>query len=182
MKDLIRKKYVIVTTVLVVIISAGLVLLPGTHRVVYNTEVKPILNKKCISCHGGVKQQGGFSLLFREEALKVTKNGNRAIVPGDPDASEMIRRLTLKDEEERMPYKKHPLPDEEIDLLRQWISEGAEWGTHWAYLPVKEPELPIDKGSFFGLIKAENPEWIINEIDYFIYDRLKAENLTPASE
>ena len=182
MKDFIRKKYVIVTTVLVAIICAGLVLLPSSHRVDYNTDVKPILNKKCISCHGGVKQQGGFSLLFREEALKVTESGKRAIVPGDPDASEMIRRLTLKDEEERMPYKKHPLPDEEIDLLRQWISEGAEWGTHWAYLPVKEPALPVDKGRFFGLIKEKKPEWIINEIDYFIHDKLKAENLTPTSE
>src|SRR6188474_1089308 len=82
-----------------------------TDQVDFNAEVKPLFNKKCIVCHGGVKRKAGFSLLFRSEALSNNESGKPAIVPGDPDASEMIRRLTLKDPDERMPYKEHPLSD-----------------------------------------------------------------------
>src|ERR1044071_1669552 len=71
----------------------------------FTTEVKPIFNKNCITCHGGVRQKGGFSLLFREEALAKTKSGKYAIIPGDPEGSEMIRRISLNDPEERMPYR-----------------------------------------------------------------------------
>jgi hypothetical protein len=55
------------------------------QQVDYSTQIKPILNKNCISCHGGVKKQGGFSLLFQEEALGKTKSGKPAIVPGHPE-------------------------------------------------------------------------------------------------
>src|SRR6476659_8486294 len=78
----------------------------GKHTPIdFTTQVKPIINKNCISCHGGVRQKGGFSLLFREDALATLKSGKHAIVPGDPDHSEMIRRISLKDPEDRMPYK-----------------------------------------------------------------------------
>ena len=59
----------------------------------YSTQVKPILNRSCIKCHGGVKKQGGFSVLFREEALGKTKSGKPAIIPGDPEHSDFIARL-----------------------------------------------------------------------------------------
>src|SRR5579871_2892074 len=102
----------------------------------FNTQVKPILNKKCIICHGGVRRQADFSLLFRADALGKTKSGKPAIVPGDPEHSEMIRRLTLKDVEDRMPYQQTPLSSEEIGILREWIKQGAKWGDHWAYVAV----------------------------------------------
>src|ERR1700712_2698388 len=108
----------------------------------FNSQVKPILNAKCITCHGGVKKKAGFSVLFRSEAMGVTESGKRAIIPGDPDHSEMIRRLTLKDPEERMPYKHAPLSEGEISTLRQWIKQGAHWGDHWAYVSVKETSVP----------------------------------------
>ncbi|HEY8396531.1 MAG TPA: DUF1553 domain-containing protein [Flavihumibacter sp.] len=106
----------------------------------FSTEVKPILNKNCISCHGGVTAKGGFSVLFEEEAFSNTESGKPAIVKGDPDASEMIRRLTSDDPEYRMPYDHEPLSKEEIAILRRWIKQGAKWGDHWAYLPVKKPD------------------------------------------
>ena len=68
-------------------------LFSGEKEVDFNTQVKPIFNKKCISCHGGVKQQGGFSVLFRDEALAATKRGKAAIIPGAPEHSEFIRRI-----------------------------------------------------------------------------------------
>ena len=87
----------------------------------YNAEIKPIINQKCISCHGGVKKKGGFSLLFRDEALSPTASGKPAIIPGDAKNSDMIKRLHHKDLEERMPYKEDPLSKQEIDLLTRWL-------------------------------------------------------------
>ena len=94
--------------IVVVILSASIFVFTftTTHKPIdFTLEVKPIINKYCITCHGGVRQKGGFSLLFREEALAKTESGKRAIIPGDADNSEMIRRITLNDPEERMPYQ-----------------------------------------------------------------------------
>jgi len=141
------------------------------EKIDYNTQVKPIFNKKCIACHGGVKQKGGFSLLFQEEALANTESGKPAIVPGKPDESELIRRITLEDPEERMPYKHDPLSKEEIEILTKWIKQGAPWGEHWAYISVKEEKTPSIKS-----------DWIKNEIDPFILEKMSAEKLTPSAE
>lgn len=140
------------------------------RKVNFSTEVKPLLNKHCISCHGGVKQSGGFSVLFREEALGVTKSGKPAIIPGHPEKSEFIRRLTTKDPKERMPQKGEDLTPEEIDILTRWVEQGAEWGEHWAYVPPKRvpvPDISLEKG---------------NDIDKFIQDKLQQEGLKPSPE
>ncbi len=158
-------------------ISLALIALVVTYiywpveKIDYSAQVKPIFNKKCIACHGGVKQKAGFSLLFREEALGNTESGKPAIIPGKPDESELIRRISLDDPEERMPYKHEPLSKEEIEILTQWIKQGAEWGEHWAYVPVKEEVVPAIKS-----------DWVKNDIDPFILEKLHAEKLTPAAE
>jgi len=130
------------------LVAAGLILLVvvlcwllffRVRRVDFSAQVKPILNKKCIACHGGVKRQGDFSLLFRTDALSRVKSGKFAIVPGDPDHSELIRRITMSDPEDRMPYKQEPLTRDEIKILRDWIKQGAKWGDHWAYVSVQAP-------------------------------------------
>ena len=141
------------------------------EKIDYNAQVKPIFNRKCISCHGGVKAKSDFSLLFREDALKPAKSGKYPIVPGKPGKSEMIRRITETDEEERMPYKHEPLTKDEISILKKWIRQGAEWGEHWAYVPVKKPELPGIKNN-----------WVKNEIDQYIYQALDKEELKPSPE
>src|SRR5258706_6788747 len=79
-----------------------------TRQIDFNTQVKPIINKNCIICHGGVRRKSGFSLLFRKDALEPAESGKLAIVPGKPDESEMIRRITHHDPEDRMPYKYNP--------------------------------------------------------------------------
>ena len=148
-----------ILVVLMLIMVGGLIYYfsRSTEKIDYNTQVKPIFNKKCIACHGGVKAKSNFSLLFREDALKPAKSGKYPIVPGKPGESEMIRRITEKDEEERMPYKHDPLTKDEISILRKWIKQGAEWGEHWAYIPVQKPQLPDVKN-----------EWVRNEIDQFV--------------
>lgn len=172
------RTFLTVSGLLVIILSFTF----ATNRQVvdFSTQVKPILNKKCISCHGGVKKQGGFSVLFESEAMGITESGKPAIIPGDPAGSEMIKRLRATDPEERMPYKHEPLSDEEIDLLTRWVKQGAKWGEHWAYVPVKE--VPVPRKSFlWGLIGQKN-DWARNEIDYFISEKHEEQQLSPAPE
>ena len=122
-------------------ILIGLLIFPGCQRsepVDFNTQIKPIINEKCISCHGGVKKNAGFSFLFEKEALRNTSEGTPAIIPGNAKKSRMIQRLHETDLELRMPYEKPALSKEEIDLFTRWIDQGAQWGTHWAYISPKK--------------------------------------------
>lgn len=167
------------------IVFAGIILayiLLGDKPIDFNTQVKPILNKKCISCHGGVKKKGGFSVLFEEEALAKTESGKPAIIPGDPHASEMIIRLTNADPEERMPYKEPSLSEEEIDILTNWVKQGAKWGKHWAYESVKEQKVPSLSKRFLGLLPSLYTNWVRNPIDHFILEKLEEKELTPSAE
>jgi hypothetical protein len=181
MKAVLTSKIFLIILFIVVVIAIYL-FTTGEKPVDFNTQVKPIFNKKCITCHGGVRRKAGFSLLFRSEALMKNESGKPAIIPGDPQHSEMIKRLTLKDPEERMPYKHEPLSAGEIDILKKWIKEGAPWGDHWAYVAVQPVEVPKPAPSLLGLIPAEKIEWAKNDIDYFIYEKLKQEKLTPSPQ
>jgi hypothetical protein len=176
-----KKKWIVLLAMLTVVFTVSYLLL-HQKPVDYISQVKPILNKKCIACHGGVRRKGGFSVLFRSEALAKTESGKLAIIPGDPEHSEMIKRITNKDPEERMPYKHEPLTKDEISILRRWVKEGAHWGDHWAYVSVKPVTKPMPEGSLFGLIPAKKLEWANNDIDYFIYDKFKQEKLKPSAE
>src|SRR5919201_4069135 len=79
------------------------------HEVSFRRDIRPIFNQNCVACHGGVRQKNGVSFIFREEALGVGKSGRRTIVPGKPDQSELIARITSKDPQVRMPYHSQPL-------------------------------------------------------------------------
>ncbi|HEY8969374.1 MAG TPA: DUF1549 domain-containing protein, partial [Puia sp.] len=159
-----RRLLIISASAVILIAILSWLLFFHEHPVDFNTQVKPILNKKCIVCHGGVKRQGDFSLLFRTDALSKAKSGKLPIIPGDPDHSEMIRRITLDDPEDRMPYKQPPLTKEEIAILRDWIKQGAKWGDHWAYVAVQPPQ---ERG------------W---GIDDYIREKLSKEHLSPSPE
>lgn len=150
-------------------------------KVDFSTEVKPILNKRCISCHGGVKKNGGFSVLFRHEAIDTTESGKPSIVPGHPELSEVIRRINSNDPEMRMPYKEEQLTKEEIDILTRWIDEGANWGEHWAYQPLTGVSVPKQNTLFSSVGDAED-EWEKNEIDHFILAKMKTEDLEPSGQ
>ena len=156
----------------VAVALTGVVIFFSTRpdHVDFNTQVKPIINKKCITCHGGVKRESDFSLLFRQDALAKAESGKFAIIPGDASASELVRRINSRDPEERMPYKKDPLTKDEIEILTEWIKEGAEWGDHWAYQSVKKQELPAAT------------DWTKNDIDRFIIQKLEDEEMKPSVE
>ena len=160
--------------IVAVVLSASIFVFTFTTRhkpIDFTLQVKPIINKYCITCHGGVRQKGGFSLLFREEALAKTKSGKRAIIPGDAAHSELIKRITLKDPDDRMPYRHDPLSRENIAILKRWINEGAHWGKHWAYVPVTKVEVPSQKS-----------KWTQNEVDNFIEQKLEENDLKPSPQ
>jgi len=145
-------------------------LTPSATPIDYNTQVKPILNKRCITCHGGVKRESDFSLLFRKDALAKAKSGKAAIIPGDVEHSELVRRINESDPEERMTYKKNPLTKDEIKILTQWIKEGARWGDHWAYTKVEQQKLP------------PSTSWTKNDIDRFIVEKMNEHDLFPSPQ
>ncbi len=151
------------------------------EKVDFSSEVKPILNKHCISCHGGVKKNGGLSFLFEEEAKAATESGTPAILPGDAKNSELIKRLHEKDPELRMPYDRPSLSEQEIETLSKWIDQGAEWGSHWAYAPVKAPT-PQGKKLEAGFGKNTLDAFEQNEIDLYVLDALAAMELKPSPE
>jgi hypothetical protein len=141
---------------------------PAFAEVDFNKEIRPLLNKECIVCHGGVKKAGGISLQFRDLALKKGESEAIPIVPGKPEESEAFLRLISEDKTERMPKKAPPLKPEEIAKFKQWIAEGAPWADHWSLTPIVKPPVPA--------IADARP------IDAFIQARLAAEKLSPAPE
>ncbi|MEO7600476.1 MAG: PSD1 and planctomycete cytochrome C domain-containing protein [Opitutus sp.] len=141
-------------------------------RVDFNRHIRPIFNQNCTACHGGVKMAAGISFIYREEATRSGESGRPTIVPGKPEKSELIARITSTDDEFRMPKPEHGhrLGDHEIALLRQWITEGAEWSEHWAFVPPKPQSIPAVKNS----AAAPTP------IDHFIVAKLEREGLVPS--
>jgi hypothetical protein len=141
------------------------------EQIEFNRDVRPILNKNCLACHGGVKQSGGFSLLFPEEALRPNESGKPAIVPGSPKESELINRITHHDPEFRMPLEGEPLSDKDIKTLTKWIRQGAEWQDHWAYIPPVSGEVP-----------EVTSDRVYNDIDRFVVQKLNELDLDLAPE
>ncbi len=143
-------------------------------KIEFTTQIQPILSENCYACHGPdeAKVEGGLRLDVREKALKGGDSG-KAIVPGDAGASILMERITHTDLDEVMPPpdKKKRLSPEQVALIRQWITEGAEWGTHWAFKSPERPTVP----------QVKNAAWVKNPIDAFVMARLETEGLSPSS-
>ena len=137
----------------------------------YNRDVRPILFDNCLACHGpdSASRKADLRLDRREAAVDM-----KSIAPGDPDASEMIRRIMSDDPEEQMPppVTKKKLTDAQKQLLVRWIKEGAEYQPHWSLIAPVQPAIP----------QVSNSEWVRNPIDSFVLARLDATGLTPAPE
>ncbi|MBN8732246.1 MAG: DUF1553 domain-containing protein [Acidobacteria bacterium] len=142
----------------------------------FNRDVRPILSDKCFTCHGPDAKTKNIPLrLDLESAAKADLGGGRrAIVEGDPDTSELIRRVTTESKAKRMPpvHTGHAIAPKEVEALRSWIAAGAKWEKHWSFLPPRAPALP----------KVSNAAWVRNPIDAFVLERLDREGLRPSPE
>ncbi|MEQ2009535.1 MAG: PSD1 and planctomycete cytochrome C domain-containing protein, partial [Limisphaerales bacterium] len=140
----------------------------------FQREVRPILSRQCFACHGPDEhaRKAGLRLDLRESALKPAKSGKRAIVPGKPDQSELVRRITSTDHNKVMPppETKKQLTPAEMDTLRRWVAAGADYQPHWAFIKPKQAALP----------KVKQAAWPQNAIDHFILARLEKEGLKPS--
>src|SRR5262249_51377405 len=136
----------------------------------FNRDVRPILTDKCFACHGPDEKHRQARLrLDIEKDAKANRDGVPAIVPGKADESELVRRITAEDADERMPPKKanKPLKPFEIEVLKRWVVDGAEWSAHWAYIPPTKHPLPQIRS-----------DWPVNWVDRFILSRLEREKLS----
>ncbi len=143
----------------------------------FNFHIRPILSDRCYFCHGpdAENREADLRLDVEEGALAALQDsdGSHAIKPGDPEQSEVFLRVSASDEDLRMPPldSNLALTADEIDLIRRWIEQGAEWKPHWSFTPVKETPVPV----------SLDTAWPRNEIDQFILARLEGESLQPAA-
>lgn len=142
----------------------------------FNFHVKPILSDRCFKCHGPDEKtmEGGLQLHSKTKAFAALgkKKDHYAIVPGDAEASTLVQRIYSEDPAEVMPPTESnlELSENEKAILKKWIEQGAEWKSHWAFIPPQKPEIP----------KVTDPSWPRNEIDYYVLARLESEGLAPS--
>jgi hypothetical protein len=146
----------------------------------FNRDIRPLLADNCWKCHGPDEKErkGKLRLDTREGALAPRKDG-AAIVPGEPAKSLVLERLTSDDAELRMPPKKtgKQLTPKQVELVREWIKQGAKWNKHWAFVPPQRPAVPTFRGN------SQIPYFPLrNSIDHFVLARLRQEGLQPSPE
>src|SRR5215210_5043571 len=134
----------------------------------FNRDIRPILADKCYACHGPDSGTREADLRLDTEA----GSHESAITVGDPDSSELVRRVSSEDPEERMPpaaAKKPPLTKEQIELVRKWIKAGAKYEPFWAYIPPQRQAVP----------QVKQTAWPRNDIDRFLLAKQESQNVGP---
>ena len=151
------------------------------QQVDFTKDVWPILQSRCVSCHGPDAQEGQLRLDAKVIAFQGGLTGI-GIVPEKPNESTLFRRLISQEEGERMPADAEALPAGQIALIRRWIEQGADWPDglgsdvqevrrHWAYVAPVRPDLP----------DVQQQEWPLNSIDRFVLSKLEQAGVRPSS-
>lgn len=164
------------------LVAGGLALLPAETPPQFETDVAPILQQRCWSCHGGTTQTSGLDLRTRELMLKGGSRGP-ALVRGSAEESLLYRRIA----DQSMPFGEEGLSETEARIIREWINAGAPGPkgrkeslaasfsetaeSHWAFQPPVRPEIPTVK----------NAAWVRSPVDAFVLARLEKEGIQPAA-
>jgi mono/diheme cytochrome c family protein len=142
----------------------------------FNRDVRPILSQHCFKCHGpdDGKREAGVRLDLRESAVAKAESGAAIIVPGQPNASELVRRVESADPDLVMPppSTNHTLNPQQKRILREWVASGAEYQLHWAYVAPRRPTVPDVKQS----------SWARNPVDRFTLAAMERAGLWPSPE
>lgn len=142
----------------------------------FNYHIRPILSSNCYICHGpdSSSREANLRLDNLADATSELEDGGRAIVPGDADESLLLERVSSHDPDMQMPppKMKKVLSKDEIELLRRWIDQGAEWKTHWSFIAPAKPKLP-------GKIRKSSPAEII---DFLVDKKLITKDIMPSAE
>ncbi len=147
-----------------------------SKRVSYRSDVLPILSAKCFSCHGpdDAARKAGLRL-DTPDALKPAASGAAAIVAGNPSKSTVIKRITMTSGALQMPPAEagHPLTQREIQTITEWITSGAKYEQHWAFIPPQRPKLPASK---------QGKLWSSHPVDSFIHAGMSRFGLQPSPD
>jgi hypothetical protein len=153
----------------------GVVPKPAPAAIDFARQVQPILAQHCFTCHGpdDKKRKADLRLDRRTDAFAV-RDGGAAFVAGDPDASLALRHITSTDPDERMPPPDagEALKPAEVATLRAWLTAGAPWSEHWAFVPPVRPAPPT----------VREATWPKNDVDRFVLGRLEQDGLRPSAE
>lgn len=144
-------------------------------KVDFTRDVRPILSDKCFHCHGPDPESRQADLrLDVWESTDDAMGAGDMIVAGDLEGSSLIERIAAEDEELRMPPADSgkSLTPEQIDILKRWVAQGAEYKKHWAFVPPKRPEVP----------QVGDAEWVRNPIDAFVLAHLEHAKLKPSPQ
>ncbi len=144
----------------------------ASSRIDFASQIQPLLARHCYACHGPDLQEGGLRFDDRRTVVAETDSGQAAVVPGKTDESELLRRVLASEESgERMPPEGKPLSQHSIDLLADWIAQGAEFTEHWAFRPPRAPTIP----------QTVNADWATQPLDQFTLVKLERAGLSPNS-
>ncbi len=169
-----RGRVMFVVTMLVCGLATALVAAPP-EKIDFQRDVRSILAEKCIGCHGPNHPEAGVRLVDRASILANGESGQPIVVAGQPDHSELIRRVTSTDPELRMPPgEKPPLTPDQIAILKKWIESGADWSAHWSFVPIPRPPVPDEDAAF--------ADWPRTNLDRFVLRELVARKWTPSPE
>ncbi len=162
---------ILLSIILASIILASIILASiavAAEEVEFNRDIRPILSEKCFFCHG--PDAGHRQADLRLDVDAIAKQ--HAITSGNADESELIARLISTDPETKMPppESEKTISDEEIELIRRWIDQGATYQGHWAFRPPRKSSLPT----------IDREDWSQNPIDQFVLDQLVHENIQPS--
>jgi hypothetical protein len=141
-------------------------------KIDFARDIQPILAERCLLCHGPDEAEAGLRLDLAEHATRKLDSGETAIRPGEPEASELICRVTTDDPDKRMPPEGEPLTVDQVRMLREWVEQGGEYSRHWAFEPIRQPTLP----------PVSDPQWCVNGLDRFVLAKLDELGIKPSPE
>ena len=138
-------------------------------------QIRPLLSDACFQCHGPDANERKADLrLDLEHTAKTPDDDFWVIKEGDPDKSDLVARIFTTDSDDVMPPPDSgkSLDEDERQLIRDWIEQGAPWETHWSFEALHRPDVP----------EVKNSDWPVNTIDYFILAKLEANGIRPSKE
>ncbi len=144
----------------------------NSNQIRFDRDIQPIFAKHCLLCHGVDEAEGGLQLHSSDTAMAAADSGMRAIVPGNLDQSELLKRIVSDEVDHRMPPEGDRLTESEVQQLRDWIEQGANWTVHWAYAPISES--PVSD--------LRDNSWSKQDMDRYVLAQLERQGITPSPQ
>ena len=154
-------------------LAAAVVESPATtsaRPIDFSKDIQPLLAKRCFACHGPNTSEGGLRLDEQAGATAELESGGRAIIPKNIAASLIVARITSTDPDLQMPPEGARLTPSQVDAVKQWVQQGAEWKEHWAFRSIVRPAVPITSPAS------------VNPVDAFVRNGLKQVGLDPPTK